>query len=190
MAWVTVGVAAYQIVSGFQQAEMVRENAKISREVAAMNADSAAIDARNAELDGMTQEARYQTVIDQTIGEQKVAFAAQGVDSNFGTASAIQAETKLTGELNKMDVRDRAHAEALGYKNQAGNIRLQSRMGGLQADTQASSIQNASILNAVGTGASGYTRTRGSSSPTKTDKGGESFGGFSKSSGYLGDYNF
>ncbi|MFM6930406.1 MAG: hypothetical protein ACKOX6_18225 [Bdellovibrio sp.] len=196
------GLAAYQIVSGFQQAELVRENAKLSREIGEMNAEAAELDAYNAEKDGMTQENRYQSVIDQTIGAQNVIFAANDVDANFGTAAELQAESKLTGALNQMDIRARAQAEALGYKNQAKNIRLQSYMNSLQSDVQATSIQNASIINAASTGLSGYEKTHTPASAAPKKEGGGSFykshitgewaamDGKGRSSSYLGDYNF
>lgn len=158
------GMAGYQIISGLQQAEMVRENGKLTKEIAEMNAQAAELDAYHAELDGMTLEARYQSVIDQTLGAQSVAYAANDVDANFGTAAAIRAESRLTGQLNKMDIKAQAQATALGYKNQARNIRLQAHMGGLQTQTQAASVQNASLINAANTGLSGYVKTGGGSS--------------------------
>ncbi|MFM6930152.1 MAG: hypothetical protein ACKOX6_16900 [Bdellovibrio sp.] len=154
-AYAQAGLAGYQIISGFQQAELVRENARLSREVNEMNAQAADLDAYHAELNGMTQEARYQQVIDSTLADQKVAYASQKVDAGFGTAAAVTAESKLTASLNKVDIENQAHEQALGIKNQARNIRLQGSMNDTAARLQANSMQNAAIIGAA-TSATGY----------------------------------
>lgn len=156
-AYAATGV--YQIVSGIQQGEIVRENAALTRDIANQNADLAEIDAYNAEISGFTQEARYQNVIDATLGAQKVALASQNIDINFGSAKEIQADSKLAGFLNKVDLRNQAHEAALGYKNQARSFRL----AGVQADAQgslnASSARNTALLSAAST-ATGYFSSR------------------------------
>jgi hypothetical protein len=156
--YATAALAGYEIVSGFQQAELMRDNAKLTRQVNEMNAQYAEIDANNAELDGIEQENRYQTVIDQTIGNQRVAYAAQDVDINFGTALAVQAESKLTGMLNQMDIRNQAHNKAVGYKTQARQMRLQGYLDSVQSEVRASATQNAAIMGAAKTGLSGYAK--------------------------------
>lgn len=158
MAWAVVGVAAFQMVSGAQQAETIRDNAQISKEVNGINAGYAELDAYNAEQEGFTQEARYQTTIDKTLGEQKVALAAKGVDINFGTAAELQSETKLTGFLNKLDMKNRAHKIALGFENQASDIRLKGSSDSAQASYNASAVENAAVLSGLSTAVSGYTR--------------------------------
>ncbi len=172
MAWVAVGTAAFQLISGAQQAELVRNGAVLTKSVADANAKFAEVDAWKAEQDGYSQEARYQTQIDQTIGDQKVAFAAKGVDSSQGTAADLIAETKITGILNKMDIRNQAHATALGYKNQAYNYRMQGITGQQQANYNASAIENSSQLNAlstlapkIGSSLTGYYKSKPTTSP-------------------------
>lgn len=175
MSWVVAGVAAFQLISGAQQAETIRNNAEISKGVNELNAKYAELDAYHAEQDGYTAEARYQTTIDQTISSQKVVEAAKGVDVSFGTAKELQLETKLTGFLNKLDIKNRAHAQALGYENQASNIRLQGASNTAQAAYNASATETSAIISAANTALpaiSGY--RRGSSG--KTD-------------GYYGDLN-
>lgn len=165
----TGALAGYQVISGFQQAEMVREGAKLNRELADMNADAALIDAYHAEVDGLTMEARYGQVIEQTLDTQTAIFAHKGVNANFGTAAAIQAESKLNGKLNQMDIRNQAHSKALGYENQASNIRLQARLNSLASNTQAAAIQGAALINGGATALSGYSKFKG---PALSEEGG------------------
>ena len=104
------GLAAYQVISGAQQAETLRRNADFNRQLDALNAKYAEIDAWKMEQQGETMAARYQSSVDHVLATQRVAQASQNVDVGFGTAAALQAETKLTGFLNQLDIRNQAHA--------------------------------------------------------------------------------
>ena len=155
------GVAALQVWSGLQQAQMMRRQAKLTEQLNEMNARFAEIDAYEEEKFGYSEAAAYQTQIDATVGQQRVAFAAQGVDVSFGTAAQLQAETRLTGFLNTIDIQNQARAKARGLRNEAANIRLGSYMGRSQAEINASAAQTQGILGAVNTGVtavSGYAR--------------------------------
>ena len=152
------GVAGLQIASGLQQAQMIRRQARLTEQLNEMNARFAEIDAYEAEKFGYSEAAAYQTQIDATVGQQKVAFAAQGVDVNFGTAAQLQAETRLTGFLNTIDIQNQARAKARGIRNEASNIRLGSYMSRSQAEINASAVQTQAFLGAANTGVSGYAR--------------------------------
>lgn len=151
MAAPALFLAGFQIISGIQQAEIVRENARLTKEVNDMNAEYAELDAYRAELNGESQEARYQSVIDSTLGSQKVALASQGVDITFGTAKELEAESKLNGFLNQVDIRNQAHQQALGYKQQARSIRLSGSQAVAQAEVQASAIRNTALISGAKT---------------------------------------
>lgn len=164
MSWAVAGVAAFQLVSGAQAAEGIRANARLSKEVADMNAEFAELDAFHAEADGYTQAARYEGQVQHIESSQKVAFAANNVDSSFGTAADVTADTKLTGFLNAMDIKNAAHAKALGYQNEARNDRIAGLLGSAQAEFNAASSVRAGTIGAATTALSGYTRGAGKGS--------------------------
>lgn len=149
-------LAAFQLVSSIQQAEAIRGQARLQKEIAEFNAQFAELDAYRTEQYGETEVARYQNEIDATVGNQRVAYAASGVDVTSGTAAAIQAETKLTGFLNQLDIRTQAQSKALGYKREAMNIRLQGITGQSQASLNANAVETAGIIGAVPGAISGY----------------------------------
>lgn len=151
MGAAVLALAGFQIISGIHQAETIRANAALSKEINEMNAEFAELDAYNAELNGLTQEARYQNVIDATLSTQKVALASQDIDINFGSAKEFAAETKLNGFLNQVDIRNQAHATALGYKAQARSLRLSGKTAEGQANLQASATQNAALIGGLTT---------------------------------------
>lgn len=140
--------AGLNIVTGLQQAELIRANADITKRVSDMNAQFADLDAFHATADGETKVARVESENDQTLGDIKVANAAKNVDNNFGTASAMTQESKLAGFLNTLDIRNQAHAKAMGYTQQARSIRLQGTLNQGQSNLQAESAQATGVLNA------------------------------------------
>ena len=148
--------AGFQIINGLQQAELIRDAAALSREVSNINAAFAEEDAAEALRLGLSEEARYQGVIDATLSAQKVALISSNIDPNFGTASEIRAETELTGFLNQIDLRNQAYANALGLKREAINIRTQGALGSIQSGTQAALTQSSAITSGIGTLGSAY----------------------------------
>ena len=156
MSYAHAALAAFQVVSGYQQAEGIREQANLNQRIGDMNAKYADMDAWEAEKFGYTESARYQNVIDSTISEQRVGLAAKGVDISTGTAKALQDENRLTGMLNILDIQKMARQKAMGFKVQASNLRLGGQMGQYQANINASAARNTGVLNAASTGLDYY----------------------------------
>jgi len=148
--------AGFQIISGLQQSEMIKNQSRLTQLIAERNARYAEMDAWEAEKYGISQAARYDSVIEKTIGDQRVGFAAQNVDVNSGTAMAVQEETKLTGFLNMLDLQKNARAKAFGLKVEASNIRLGGYMAGLQSNLNADAAVRGGVLSGINTGLSGY----------------------------------
>lgn len=152
------GLGAFQVISGFHQADSIRRQASITKKINEMNAQFIEVDAYEAEKFGFTEAAAYQTDIDQTIGSQRAGYAGQNVDVNFGTAAEVQGETQLTGFLNIIDIKARARAKSLGLKRDAITMRLNGQMQGQQAAIQAGNAQLQGITNAAQVGISAYAR--------------------------------
>ena len=149
---VGLGISAFQIWSGLQQAKMITRQAGLQNQINDMNAKYAELDAYEAEKFGYTQTSRYQTVIDSTVGTQRASYAAQNVDINFGTAAEVQAETKLIGFLNQLDMQKEARLRAKGLKIEASNIRLGGAMSASKAAMDSYAVRMAGITGAASTG--------------------------------------
>jgi hypothetical protein len=163
-----LGAMALQAYSGMQQAEGIRRQAELQQELSDMNAKYAEIDAWEAEKFGHTQAAAYAKNIDQTVGEQRVGYAAQNVDVNFGTAKEVQNEARLTGYLNTMEIQNQARKKAYGLKIEASNLRLGGTMHMIQSRMDEASAQRTGIINAATTGLSLYQRSGGYKSQAGT----------------------
>lgn len=154
------GLAALEIAGGYFASQNIKETAKLNRKVAEMNAQFAELDAYDAELEGDSAQARYQGVIDQTLGEQTAILAAQDVDVNYGTAGDIQRETRFMGELNKMEIEKQAQQAALGYKRQARDFRLSGTLQYGDSMFKAGQAMFQGVTGAAKTGLTGYERSR------------------------------
>jgi hypothetical protein len=149
------GIAALDLVGGYFAAENIKETAKLNRDISEMNAEFAELDAYDSELDGISQQAKYQSVVDQTLNDQRLAFAVNDVDASFGTAADIVEETNFIATLNKMEIEKQAQEQAQGFKVQARQFRMGAALDFAMANQRASDTQFNSVLNAANTIASG-----------------------------------
>ena len=135
MTWAITAVAV-TVASGAMQAETTARMAQIQEGVDQLNSQYADLDAYNAAQRGDTESARYEDTIQQVEGEQQVAEASKNVSTTFGTASEINAQTKLTGFLNQLDIQKQANQQAMGYKVQSLNLQNEAASTALGAQVQ------------------------------------------------------
>lgn len=154
------GLAALQIAGGYFASQNIKATAALNRDIANMNAEFAELDAYDSELEGATSQARYQGVIDNTLAEQSTLLAAQDVDTNYGSAASIAAETKFVGELNLMEIEKRAQEQVLGYTRQSRDYKLSGIMGITDSKSRASQAITSGITGAAQTGLTGYERSK------------------------------
>ncbi len=116
------GVSSYQQGKAQQaqynyQAKVNEENAKIAQENA------------NVQRQQGIEEARLQRIkAASTIGSQKTAMAANGVDVTQGTAVDVIADTAAMGELDALQTQYNYEMKARGYEAQAGNFQNQANL--------------------------------------------------------------
>jgi hypothetical protein len=154
--WAALIAGVFQIVGGAQQAEQIRRQARINEDINKLNAKYKGYEAYEAEKYGYTQAARYESVVTKTIGEQRAGYASQNVDVNFGTAAAVQEESRVNGFLNALDLQKQARSKAYGLKLDQSNIRFGMYLQSQVAEAQAYGAQASGVMNAVNTGVSGY----------------------------------
>ncbi len=135
-----------------QQAGAVLASGAYHQRLANWNADRAERDAALVEQRGQRDANLQRVATRQTIGSQRAAFAAQGVEVNDGSALEVQADTAMLGELDALMIQSNAAREALGYKAQAATYRQQGIYTGMAARSEASRLKTASF-NTLLTGA-------------------------------------
>lgn len=154
--YAAAGMATYQVWSGIQASEMMKKEGEFNEKLAFINAQYVEQDAWEAEQFGYSRTARYKVQEDQVLGAQMSAFASQGIDFTFGTASELIEETKTNAYLNTLDIQKAARAEALGLKIQASNIRLGGRLQASQARADAGTARGVAFAGAAGSIAGYY----------------------------------
>ena len=139
------GVSSYQQGKAQQaqynyQAKVNEENAKIAQENA------------NVQRQQGIEEARLQRIkAASTIGAQKTAMAANGVDVSQGTAVDVISDTAAMGELDALQTQYNYEMKARSYETQAGNFQNQANLDVISGKN----AYKAGQLNAINAGIKG-----------------------------------
>lgn len=88
---------------------------------------------------GVVRDAR------QVHGGQRVAFAAQGIDINSGSAADVQANDSALATVDMQRIRTNAAREAAGYRTEADTYRMQGDWARSSARNQARAMRRQSI---------------------------------------------
>jgi len=160
MPYAMIALAGLQLTGSYFASQNVKDSARLNKDIADMNAQFAELDAYDAEIEGYSQTARYQAVIDKTLGEQRAVLAAADVDLSYGSVASIEQDTRFIADINKMEIHKQAQERALGFKSQARQYTMSGQLGYAQSKVQSSAIMTQGILGAAQTlaplGSSGY----------------------------------
>ncbi len=154
------GMAALELAGGYFASQNIKATAQLNKEISDMNSEFAELDAYDAEIEGFNKKTRYQGVIDNALADQTAMLEAQGVDTSFGSAASIKAETKFVGELNLMEIQKQAQEQALGYKRQARSYRLGGALEYGDAMFRSGQALASGITGAAKSGLTGYERSK------------------------------
>lgn len=135
------GLAASQ--QGKYEQRVANENAKLAASQAADAQERGALEARN-----------YQRRVAQTQGRQQAAMAANGIDTNFGSALDVQRDTAMIAREDAQTIYDNAGNEIQGFDISANNYRAQ----GAAARARGSAALTGSILEGGSTLLGGATQ--------------------------------
>lgn len=111
-------------LSGIGGATMAGYQSTVARNNAAM-LEQEATQAREM---GQSNEAIMKMRTGEHVAAQKAGFAANGVDTGYGSAKAVTNATQMEGDFNAQLTRYNAERQALGYLIQARNQKAQSQM--------------------------------------------------------------
>jgi hypothetical protein len=109
------GIAAYSAV---QQGRAQSQAAQYQSAVARNNATMADYNAKVATQTGENEEAAKREQTAQTIGMERAAIGASGLDPNSGSPLRLQSDVARLGELDAATIRNNAMRTAYGFKTQ------------------------------------------------------------------------
>lgn len=123
VAVVAVAMAASAAASGVAAKKAADANARAGRRNAGLAEDAASDALQRGEQDA----AKVQRDGDAVVAQERVGFAAQGVDIASGSAAQVMMDTAGITAEDVQTVRNNAQREAWGLKTQAANMRADAR---------------------------------------------------------------
>ena len=118
-ASLSTGISAYG--NAYAQSSAQQTQAEYQRQQYETNARLAEMSSKDAIKRGDEDAAKYKSKIKQTIGAQRAAMAAQGIEVDSGSALEIQEDTAAIGAEDMVTIKNNAWREAWGYRVQANN---------------------------------------------------------------------
>ena len=131
-----------------KKAKALRQQGDYQSDMFDFNAKMSKIQAQDAIDRGDKEAQNYLLKGRQTIGSQRAALAAQGVDVSTGSAADVQADTAVSAAMGAVTIRSNAWREAMGYKAQGVNYQNQ----GFIAKTSAQNEARTTMLTGVAGG--------------------------------------
>lgn len=127
--------AAIAAVSAYGQARTQKQTANYQAKVAENNQKAAEWQAQDAIQRGNTAADQARRKGAQTLGSQRAAMAAAGLDISTGSALSILEDTDYFNQVDQNTIRDNAAREAWGYKVQGSNYQASSQLYKSTADS-------------------------------------------------------
>lgn len=143
MAAIPIGIA---LLGGVMGAQNAKQQGAFNASMLTGNAAFKEQAAQDAIAAGNTSADWQRVRTGQAIGTQRSAQAANGIDVNSGSASQLQDDTAMLGELDALTIQNNAAREAYGYRVQAN----QDRLNAAQAKVNAGNQATGSILGGLG----------------------------------------
>lgn len=112
------------------------QQANYQGKIAKRNADLESVAARDAIERGKIESQNYQRQAGQMQGAQRASLAANGIDTTFGSAASVRADTALFAAEDAQTIRENSMREVRGFDISAANYRA-SAQASRQAATGA-----------------------------------------------------
>jgi hypothetical protein len=120
---VAIGGLALSAWGGYQEGKAQEDAAKYSAAVDRNNATLKDQQAEQVSKIGAIEEERHRRKVQQAIGGQRAALAANGLDLSSGTPLDLVTETAALGEEDALNIRFNAAREAWGFREEAKSLR-------------------------------------------------------------------
>lgn len=127
-AAIPIATMIFTAAAGVQQYESQKAEARYNEAVEKDKARIGDAQAEQALELGNIEEDRQRARVRAAIGSQRVALAANNIDSSSGSALDLIGETAQFGEEDALAIRANAAREAWGYKVGANDSRNQAKL--------------------------------------------------------------
>lgn len=156
MCWMALIPVAIGLVGGMMQAQGQTQNADFQSGMMKQNADFKLRTADETINAGNTSADWQRVRAGQSVGTQRSAQAANGIDVNSGSAAQLQDDTAMLGELDALTIQNNAAREAYGYRVQA----KQDILNASQTVQNGKTAATGSILGGLGSAFGSFAGSR------------------------------
>lgn len=105
----------------YMQVDGARKSANFQAQVADRNAKMAETQAQDALHRGNLAQQQQRRQTSQTMGAQRAALAARGIDISEGSALSILEDTAYFGQMDEATIKSNSEREAWGFRVQGSN---------------------------------------------------------------------
>jgi len=119
----------------YSQTVLTRARGRFQQQQLDFSRRMAELQARDVEVRGRRAIEEYQRAVSRTVGSQRAAMAAQGVDVSTGSALDIQEETRALGAEDLAQIRANIFREAWGLRAEAAGLATSASI--VRSDTRA-----------------------------------------------------
>lgn len=137
------------------QANAYRAQAEVQKAIFEMNTRLSDFQSKDALQRGERTVEKHRINTKQLIGAQRVSLAAQGIDTESGSALQIVDNTRHLSEIDAMTISNNAWRESWGYKLESLSASFQGKMVSIAGENNARNTILTGIGNAAGTIAQG-----------------------------------
>lgn len=130
-------LAGLSLFSAYNQAEGAKAMGQYQNKMAKINERQGELMAEDAISRGKDAATNYQKKVNQITGTQRASFAASGVDVGYGSAQAIQDQTREIGAADVATIKNNAFLEAMGYRAEAQNASRRGRLALMAGNNEA-----------------------------------------------------
>jgi hypothetical protein len=143
------------------QSQALRAQGEYQKRMYEINAKYALVQGEDAIRRGDEEAKLVQRRGRQVYGAQRAAFAAQGVDVDYGSAAAVQRDTRETTMRDELTAKNNAWREAWGYRAQSAQASASGDFAKLGADANARNTMISGLTDSVGYGLKAYAYYQG-----------------------------
>lgn len=149
-------MAGSTAASAVSESESLRAQGSYQRTIGNLNASIANRQAEESIEVGRSAAAESHRKTSKTVGSQRAALAASGLDINDGSAADLVESTKEIGAVEEMNIRTNAWRQAWGYRTEAINAAAEGDMKNIAARGAANQTLIAGGMHAAGHAIKGY----------------------------------
>lgn len=145
-----VGQGVSSLFTSSAQSSAIEAQGEYQKQMFQMNSRLAEMQADDAIRRGDRAAYLYKKDVKRTIGNQRAALAAQGIEVNDGSALEVQMDTASQGEIDALTIKNNAYREAWGYKMEALTASSRGEYASISSKFDSSMTMLGGISGAAG----------------------------------------